>query len=647
MSSTHRLRIIIITLLGLVLIPMTPAGTLGDELSEDSEEVLEPIPQFRSSTNGLGMIVGPPIRNNETVWTYETESSVISSPVVFDSRLYVGTMGGKVLCLSAYIGTLVWETDIGDGVESSPAYYEGRIFVGADDGKLYCLNATDGTQVWNTTTGSAIKSSPTVVNGQVFVGSNDFKMYSFDVTDGRELWNYSTAGWVYSSPAVVDGSVFFGSCDGNVHCVNATDGSLEWIFEAEYIPASPAVTSKHVIVGAYDDTLYYLDRETGEEVMNVTGMGSGIYSSPVVIEYYLDGYEEFPVVVVADNEGTMFVIDGRGEVRRRMEHATGITSSPIVTAEPDIFHSFVAYGTDDGYLHGRMYESPYYGLTDIPVFFAWKVKVGSSVQSSPFIWHRKIFVGSATEDGGGRVTCIGALDSEIDEWFAFIRPVHPVEGEVSVGVMVRGFIPDQMEAELDGVTKVMEDYGSIGGNPAWSTTFEARPPEGKRNVTVRAIIDGKVVLEESSEYLVLVEGWDTVDVEITRPSSGTGVKGVFTVSGTVESNYTEGRGLIAWWDNDLDRFFQKENVTDTWSLPVDTAGLSDGDHVLHVVVSDTYRRGEDKIRLTVGEDGTSVVSMTEIGLVVLLIIAFVILLVTKPPRVPEGASAKGEPPGKL
>ena len=73
--------------------------------SADGNPLQEPAPFFRGSLANLGAVSGSAPVNNTLLWSKEVEGSVQSSPVVVDGRLFVGTMGGEVLCMNAYSGS--------------------------------------------------------------------------------------------------------------------------------------------------------------------------------------------------------------------------------------------------------------------------------------------------------------------------------------------------------------------------------------------------------------------------------------------------------------------------------------------------------------------------------------------------------------
>ncbi|NOQ52969.1 MAG: PQQ-binding-like beta-propeller repeat protein [Thermoplasmata archaeon] len=611
--------------------------------SDDVTGLQEPLPRFRSGLANLGEVAGGAPLDNSTLWEVETVGPVLSAPVVAEDRGYGGTMDGELLCLNAFTGREIWSVDLGMAIESTPAVSEGRVYVGSDSGDLTCLDAIDGTIIWNATTDGEIKSSPAVVGDRVYVGSNDFDMHCFDVADGTEIWAFSTGGYVYSSPAVVYDRIYFGSCDGNMYALNATTGEKVWNFHSAYCPAAPAVTEDLVIFGAYDRMVHYLNRTTGEEVLNVTRTVSDIYSSPGVYTAKYVPYQELPIVFIADNSGMVIAINETGEVFWNRTHEGGITSSPIISSiGPSPFDDpFIVYGDQAGVLHGlRIDIPPWLWETGDPI--RWDIKLGSSIQSSPFLYHERVYVGVEREGGKGAVVCIGSPTPDGEVWIEVLEVPEIREGIIDILVEVYGVPAEDLAVEIlyEGTTE-QATYDEV--NQYWYASTEADPPEDWQRVDVLARVDGIVVALETVFTMVLIEGWDSLDIAIERPKEGSHVDGLFRVEVTAHSNYTI-QSLVVRWDEQEDHW----NILDSgefqdgsWNITIDTRGLEDGEHVLWVLGHDGYREGGASITLRVGEEGQATpVKLSDIAFVIFFVLLLVYFVRTKPARVSEDPSKR-------
>lgn len=117
-----------------------------------------------------------------------------ASPIVVDSRVFMGTNSGVLYALSEVDGSVLWSRDLGHsphytcsklGLISTPTVASdpsrsGRstLYVGGGDGYLYALDPTDGSVIWrtlmldplNSQNGNFNWASPAVANGEIYMG---------------------------------------------------------------------------------------------------------------------------------------------------------------------------------------------------------------------------------------------------------------------------------------------------------------------------------------------------------------------------------------------------------------------------------------------------------------------------------------------
>ncbi|MDT9191305.1 MAG: PQQ-binding-like beta-propeller repeat protein, partial [Limnospira sp. PMC 894.15] len=71
------------------------------------------------------------------------------------------------------------------------------------------------------------------------------------------MWKFRTEDGIFSSPAVSGGVVYFGSYDNHLYAVDANTGQERWKFKTEsVIFSSPAVSGGVVYFGSLDNHLY-------------------------------------------------------------------------------------------------------------------------------------------------------------------------------------------------------------------------------------------------------------------------------------------------------------------------------------------------------------------------------------------------------
>jgi outer membrane protein assembly factor BamB len=114
---------------------------------------------------------------------------------------------------------------------------------------------------WRTETGGGFSSSPAIVGSTVYIGNNAGNLYGIDVTNGRIRWRRHFRSPLMSNPLVYNGLVVFG------------EGDRIWYHGDDQHPA---------MVGATDNALIAVDRNSGATRWSVHLLGSGMPSPAIV-----------------------------------------------------------------------------------------------------------------------------------------------------------------------------------------------------------------------------------------------------------------------------------------------------------------------------------------------------------------------------
>ena len=149
-------------------------------------------------------------------WTYDlaTNRGVESTPIVVDGVMYVTSAWSIVYALDAVTGEELWvhEPDVDrsmavkaccDVVNRGVAVYDGKIYVGVIDGRLQALDAMTGKLVWETVTVDqskpyTITGAPRVVDGKVLIGNGGAELgvrgyiSAYDAETGDKVWRFYT-----------------------------------------------------------------------------------------------------------------------------------------------------------------------------------------------------------------------------------------------------------------------------------------------------------------------------------------------------------------------------------------------------------------------------------------------------------------------
>lgn len=149
-------------------------------------------------------------------WSYELRENrgAEATPLVVDGVMYVTSAWSIVYALDARTGEELWVHDplvdrssgadaCCDVVNRGVAIYDGKIFVGTIDGRLVALEASDGSVVWDVATADrsqpyTITGAPRAANGLVYIGNGGAEygvrgyVSAYDAETGDLRWRFYT-----------------------------------------------------------------------------------------------------------------------------------------------------------------------------------------------------------------------------------------------------------------------------------------------------------------------------------------------------------------------------------------------------------------------------------------------------------------------
>ncbi|MEO0415756.1 MAG: PQQ-binding-like beta-propeller repeat protein [Verrucomicrobiota bacterium] len=153
--------------------------------------------------------------------TFPGPSEIISSPVIFDNKIYAcigqdpehGDGVGAITCIDPSKGNgedaIVWQFKGLGRTISTPSIADGLVYIADYAGRLFCLDAKTGELQWEHDTFSHIWGSTLVVDGKVFLGNEDGEMLIFKAgREKEELGNISYPAPIYSTAVVANDTLY-------------------------------------------------------------------------------------------------------------------------------------------------------------------------------------------------------------------------------------------------------------------------------------------------------------------------------------------------------------------------------------------------------------------------------------------------------
>jgi outer membrane protein assembly factor BamB len=336
-------------------------------------------PTFQANTARTGhhpTASGPQTSANIR-WTFQLDDN-ISSPVVADGTVYIGSEDNHLYAVEADTGTELWQFKTDQWVVSSPAVADGTVFFGSHDANVYALEAATGRQQWIFQTDDKVVSSPAITdgtlyitttggsvyaletatgrqqcafqledrlspeglaeaNGSIYIGSREGNVSAFEATTGRQQWTFQTNGLIYSSPTIAGDTVYIGDTDGVVYALEAATGRQQWTFQTEgHVYYSPAVAHDTVYIGGSQKKVNAVEAATGRQQWAFRTNGGHAWSSLVIA----DG-----TVYFGATDETVYAFDAATGRQRWAVQADHLIHLPAVA------NNSIYLGGDDGVLY--------------------------------------------------------------------------------------------------------------------------------------------------------------------------------------------------------------------------------------------------------------------------------------------------------
>jgi len=155
-------------------------------------------------------------------WDTGTTRGLEATPIVVDGTMFSTGSWSVVWAHDAKTGELLWEYDpkvprewgkyaCCDVVNRGPAVYEGRVYVGTIDGRLIALDTATGELIWEVQTTDperpyTITGAPRVVKDKVIIGNGGAEygvrgyVSAYDAESGEMVWRFYTVPGDPSKP---------------------------------------------------------------------------------------------------------------------------------------------------------------------------------------------------------------------------------------------------------------------------------------------------------------------------------------------------------------------------------------------------------------------------------------------------------------
>lgn len=329
--------------------------------------------------------------NVKEQWMVQTGAGIYCSPAVWEDKVFVGDDMGRLTAYTLKQGKKLWSYQSGKRIVGTPAADDNVVVFGSADRHIYGLNANDGSLRWKVEAEEPVLGAVSIENGVAYVGASDHKFRAIDIQSGKVLWSYDNVkGYIESKPLITSDKVIFGAWDNTLYALNKNNGEALWkwtggLTRMHFSPAAvwPVAANGKVFITDPQRAMTAIDIETGEtvwrtfrsqvrETIGLSEDGERVFSKTMndsIVCYATQG--DKPVQVWASNV------------------AFGYEHAPSMQAEKD------------GIMFGSTKEGLIFALEGKTGRVLWKHKIGNSLISTvvPVSGNEVLFTATSGEVG--------------------------------------------------------------------------------------------------------------------------------------------------------------------------------------------------------------------------------------------------------
>jgi outer membrane protein assembly factor BamB len=160
-----------------------------------------------------------------------------------------------------------WQTVVGRAIRGSPAVGEAVIAVGTVDRQVVLLERAGGQVLWRTRLQGTIRAGLLLAGDRLYAAteaSPEGRVYALRLKDGHVRWTART-GSIEAGLALDHDTLYTATEPGVVFGIATGDGKIIWRRQLPGAVRAPPVPTPHgLAVATTADTLFLLDRATGE-----------------------------------------------------------------------------------------------------------------------------------------------------------------------------------------------------------------------------------------------------------------------------------------------------------------------------------------------------------------------------------------------
>lgn len=172
------------------------------------------------------------LKSGNKLWSVDAQGAIVGTPIMDEKGIiYLASNGNIVMAVDSKTGQKVWEQSTTTSVWSSAVIQDGKIYFGDLQGAFYAINADDGSTIWKVDVNGAVIAKPALIPDGLIVVTEGGSAIRLDLK-GSKVWTKDfTNAKLYSNP-VVNGDKVIIAAVGAENLLYALDfnGNQVWTY---------------------------------------------------------------------------------------------------------------------------------------------------------------------------------------------------------------------------------------------------------------------------------------------------------------------------------------------------------------------------------------------------------------------------------
>ncbi len=194
---------------------------------------------------GKKSLYGININSGRRMWTTGFPSEISSSPVVYNGRVFLSTLSGKIYIVKPENGEIIREvTIINSSITSNFSFARDRVLFTTDAGELIAIDINSGEILWSYRRKHLSDiiinrlPSPVIQDNLVFSGFPDGALVCLDLDSGKELWSLKLPPakrfeGIYATPVIYKDKLIVPKYNSGLYSISISGRKILWAKEDE------------------------------------------------------------------------------------------------------------------------------------------------------------------------------------------------------------------------------------------------------------------------------------------------------------------------------------------------------------------------------------------------------------------------------